>query len=117
MYSSQNLLFLSCKSLPVIVLAYTTSRSQKDLMISDPSDVSFDMIRLAGTVRCEAVCGITDVTAQQTETFRKHIASFCSIVISFCAGSTRIDTDFATVMKCVLINSHHHHHHHACCIL
>ena len=60
MYSSQNLLFLSCKSLPVIVLAYTTSRSQKDLMISDPSDVSFDVIRLAGTVRFEAVTAVSE---------------------------------------------------------
>jgi len=38
------------------------------------------------------------------------------IVISFCAVSTTIDIDCATVMKCVLINSHHHHHE-ACCIL
>ena len=60
MYSSQNLLFLSCKSLPVIVLAYTTSRSQKDLTISNPSDVSFDMIRLAGTVRFEAVAAVSE---------------------------------------------------------
>jgi hypothetical protein len=60
MYSSQNLLFLSCKSLPVIVLAYTTSRSQKDLTISNPSDVSFDMIRLAGTVRFEAVTVVSE---------------------------------------------------------
>jgi hypothetical protein len=60
MYSSHNFLFLSCKSLPLIVLAYKTSRSQKDLMISDPLDASFNVNMLAGTVRFEAVTAVSE---------------------------------------------------------
>ena len=91
----------------------------KGLTISDPSDASFSVIRLAGTAMLEAVvavsegCCLWNYRCDNPED-RKQNSSFCSIVISFCAVSTRIDIDCATVMKCVLINSHHYH---ACCIL
>ena len=76
--SSQYLLLLLCKSLSAW---YWSTQQAVQTNICVPSKASFDVIRLAVTVRCEAVRTVTggwcpsgtDVTSQETRVIRKHI--------------------------------------------
>jgi hypothetical protein len=115
MDSSKNLLFLSCKTLSVILLAYTTNSSQKDLrylILQMLHMMWLGWQELWGLRLSQQSLKLLPAEVQtwhhRGQIFRKHVSSLCNTVICFCAVSIRRDTDFATAVKCDLINSHHH---------
>ena len=64
MYSSQYLLLLLCKSLSALYWSTQQAVQTNICDVCDPSKASFDVVRLAVTVRCEAVRAVTEGCCQ-----------------------------------------------------